>query len=101
MKEVILYVYGFERARIFEPTLFLTTEPDYSPNFKGRMIGVETDLPILPNQHMPKEGDVVADVSGKAWLVVELCDSAMKSFADSEPSAPFEKMGRFEVNIGG
>lgn len=83
MKEVILYVYGFERTAIFEPTLFLTTEPDYSPNFKGRVIGVETDLSIsIRLGDIPKEGDVVADTGGKAWLVVELCDSAMKSFSE-------------------
>jgi len=81
MKEVILYVYGFDQD------WFVSELPIPSAsNFKGRMIGVETDLPLTMCEN-PKEGDVVYglrdlinDRESKNWLVVELCDSAMKSF---------------------
>jgi len=78
MKEVILYVYGLG------DTLVVFTEPQ--PIFKkvmGRMIGIETDLPIASGK-TPKEGDVVCCLprmdESKNYLVIELCDSAMKSF---------------------
>ena len=75
MKEVILYVYGIGED------WFASTEPDpiFASSFKGRVIGVKTDLPFS-SPDKPKEGDVIADTGGGAWLVVELCDSAMKSF---------------------
>ena len=78
MKEVILYVY----ASYDEGHLFVSVEPlmDFG-DFKGRMIGVTTDLPYSASYTtMAKEGEVVCDMVGGAWLVVELCDSAMKSF---------------------
>ena len=75
MKEVILYVYGLGED------MFANTEPDpiFASSFKGRVIGVKTDLPFS-RPDMPKEGEVIADADGGKWLVVELCDSAMKSF---------------------
>lgn len=77
MKEVILYVYAYTGG------LFVTTAPDatYASSFKGRMIGIQTDLPFCGSDN-PKEGDVISDEGGGAWLVVDLCDSAMKSFAE-------------------
>jgi len=74
MKEVILYVYGFGYTFVVSPT------PLEINDFKGRMIGVPTELFAISPDDFPKEGDVVCDTTWNRWLVVELCDSAMKSF---------------------